>query len=428
MSNCKIGFSTQPSPVTQKTPASHQPAEANKTGESKGESSRSLRRETRFDDSDDFLNDLGFDPKHPKGSLTGGKKSNILDDLLNFNKSETQPRSSTALTLGKLPSNTTPTAKAEPEKKVAKEKAAEKDGSARSNRYSPSLGRPRTMPRTRSGDSLGDPLGLFSASNPAAEVKKDKETVVKPKSAKKSAVDWLGLDGDKEEKSIEIVTTPKEVAKAENNIETPKTVTETKHKAVENSEMTSLPQPVLSSLPMSSLPTPIKDITTNLNMISMASIEKEQALQSLQQQETQLRLATQMKQQENMLFDMHTKQKALIQQQEAQFSELLRRQVDRQNQLETQIQQQQHQINAYISVLMNQPSTGLIPVKSTGNEDADESEHRQSEEKPTTRQHFIELEAEIRRLELEKVRLEDVLQSVQSSHEQELEILDISHK
>lgn len=40
----------------------------------------------------------------------------------------------------------------------------------------------------------------------------------------------------------------------------------------------------------------------------------------------------------------------------------------------------------------------------------------------------IELEAEIKRLELEKLRLEDVLESIQSTHNKELELLRASHK
>lgn len=380
---------------------------------------RSLKKETQFDDSDDFLNELGFDPKHPKGSA---KKSNILDDILNFSKGESNTK----------PAASTPAPKSTTANETEGRASKSADTNPAVNRYSPSSRRQRNPPRTGSGGSDIDPLGLFSVStSQTQEMKKDEISLpsTRPKLTKKPTVDWLGLDTDNEVKTEnEIDSTKIEIAKPKveftdahvgNNVSSAPAVSIPTAAAI-------IQQPIIvpNTIPI----TPVENISANLNMINMASLENENALQSLQQQETQLRIAAQMKQQERMLHDMHTKQQTLIKQQENQFNELLQRQIDRQNQLETQIQRQQHQISAYINVLMNQPNTGLISSGRMSVANNDENSESQKNEGDVSRQHFIELEADVKRLELEKLRLEDILQSVQSSHEQELELLHFSHK
>lgn len=373
---------------------------------------RSVKKDTRFDDSDDFLNELGFDPKHPKGNV--GKKSNILDDILNFSKPDPTPKATS------MPSAPKPIT-SEPDKRNSRPL----ESNPVTNRYSPSLGRPRN---TRSGsNSTADPLGLFSTpTKKAQEVTKDESSTAaaKPKASKKATVDWLGLDDGNDENQIETIPIVSGPVRARAESPKPQNTASVVVSAPKPLTTESIPiiQPTMMT---ATIPTTATDITANLNLITMASLEKEQALQSLQQQQTQLRLAAQMKQQENMLHDMHFKQQTLIKQQENQFNDLLQRQISRQSQLETHIQQQQDQINAYINVLMNQPSIGLASTRI----DSDyHSESRPNEEIDSSRQHVIELEADVKRLELDKLRLEDTLQSIQTSHEQELELLQTSHK
>lgn len=373
---------------------------------------KSLKKETRFDDSDDFLNELGFDPKHPKGNI--GKKTNILDDILNFSKPEKLPK------VTSTPSASKPlVSDVEANRKQSNAKPLENNPS--SNRYSPSLGRPRNA---QSGSSsTADPLGLFSTpTKKSQESRKDEvNTPLKTKSKplKKSTVDWLGLDDDSDEKQKESLSNDSIEAKAELS----KPITAIHEPVTSSKTVLSEGIPVNTSTMMTTTAT---DITTNLNLMTMASLEKEQAVHSLQQQQTQLRIAAQMKQQESMLHDMHQKQHTLIKQQENQFNDLLQRQITRQSQLEAQIQQQQDQINAYINVLMNQPSIGLTPTKMSTTDFNEDS--RPNDEADGSRPHFIELEADVKRLELDKLRLEDTLQSIQTSHEQELELLHSSHK
>lgn len=385
---------------------------------------KTMKKETQFDDSDDFLNELGFDPKNPKGNVGSTKKSNILDDILNFSRNEPSAANSMPVTSA---------SKSTPSDPVDRRGQRPADSNSSVNRYSPSSRRPRNLPR--SGSSDADPLGFFTSPSKQMPETKKEDSVnvpsVKPKPLKKPAVDWLGLDAENDEKSKE---TTQAMASEANK---PKIETIQPQYPIVNTTTTfasaqpSVVPPTVQSLPINppiiAAATTADSISANLNMISMASLDKEHALHALQQQETQLRIAAQMKQQEGILHDMQMKQQNLIKQQENQFNDLLRRQIDRQNQLETQIQRQQEQINAYINVLMNQPSIGVIaPTKVTTGNDID-VESRQTDDE-ITRPNVIELEADVKRLELEKLRLEDILQSVQTSHDQELELLHLSHK
>lgn len=376
------------------------------------------KKDTQFDDSDDFLNELGFDPKHPKGSaMKNAKKTNILDDILNFSRTDAVTKPSAA------PSPS-------PVSKPSTSEPAESNPIA--NRYSPSSGRTRNLPRSSSGGSLlGDPLGIFTKQT--QEPKKDENvtSVKRPKSSsKKPTVDWLGLETD-EMNDVKPDTIVPQADEAKIKTEIPKPIHSTPTVQPSIPSVTNLTSaPNLPTKIPAVATTNATDLTTNLHLMNATAFENEQALHTLQHQETQLRIATQMKQQENMLHNMHSKQQALIKLQENQFNDLLQRQINRQNQLESQIHQQQEQINAYIGVLMNQPSFGLMGATKMSAHDADtHSEPRQDDgEAETSRQHFIELEADVKRLELEKLRLEDTLQSIQTAHEQELELLHMSHK
>lgn len=397
------------------------------------ESSKPVKKETRFDDSDDFLNELGFDPKHPKGSITGAKKSAILDDILNFGRNETVTKPSTPTTKPSTPiTKPTPSTPSAKPSTTDVDKRASKPTDNSQNRYSPSLGRSRNLPRSGSGGSIGDPLGLFSKPEPKKE--ENTPTATRPKSSKKPAVDWLGLDAEAEGKTEEIFPVANEEVR---KLEVPK--------PIQNASVPSIPPSTLTTNIPTDVPIPFanvastlnvpivattkaEDLSANLNLMNRAALENEQALHALQHQKTQLHIASQMKQQENMLHDMHSKQQALIKLQENQFNELLRRQIDRQNQLETQIHQQQEQINTYISVLMNQPSFASIGSAKVQNVDNDDQTMQDDANMGTSRKDFIELQADVKRLELEKLRLEDTLQSIQTAHEQELELLHMSHK
>lgn len=391
---------------------------------------RTAKKEaTHFDDSDDFLNELGFDPKHPKGSSNIAKKSSILDDILNFSKADPLPKTSSSV----LPSTPIP-------KPTANDDADSRRSTKpveSTNRYSPSLGAQGRPRRSGSSGPIADPLGLFTApatkkSTSTTETKTtDTGASTRAKAAKKPGIDWLGLDDDKDDNVKEPVppflaetTTTKAAAQPTILHNLVSSTTTDLPISNDRTNVISTTAAAIGTVSAESIATDVA--AANLNLIHVASLEKEQALHSLQQQQTQLRVAAQMKQQEHILHDMHRKQQILIKQQENQFGDLLQRQISRQNQLETHIQHQQEQINAYITTLMSQPSIGLIDTTMPAGADGDRG--RTNDVIDETRQHTIELEADVKRLGLEKLRLEDTLQSVQTSHERELDLLQSSHK
>lgn len=156
-------------------------------------------------------------------------------------------------------------------------------------------------------------------------------------------------------------------------------------------------------------------------IISSYNLETETALSNLKQQENQLIIARQMKSQEQALFEMQKKQQSLINQQEIQFNDLLQKQLHRQNLLENNIKSQQERINGFIQILMAQPSGVSEEIVKSG--DFNNLEARSSNEIQD-----INLENEVKKLELEKLRLEDLISNVNSNHEKEMVLLEQSYK
>lgn len=366
---------------------------------------KAAKKEINFDDSDDILQELGFDAKHPRTPTGNTRKTNIIDDLLEFSKSSRElsksdaPKSSPAQTV--LP--------------------AEKSAETTTYRQSPSLGRPRTATRTNAAEySANDPLGFFSTPTKKPTTAKNEDPPpLKQKTNKTGAVDWLGINMDKEIAVDSLVT----AASAQTQ----------SSKMAKNEANTTPAETYELSAPVQPKFDPPTNLAQNFQQLDFTTVHNEGALQSLKQQENQLRMVGQMKQQESVLVEMNTKQKALLEQQERQFNELLQRQIRRQAALEESIQRQQEQIGSYMNILLAQPAIAL-PMRAPNFEDqmteaAGDTNHDGTNGRQLhSKCEIIELEAEVKRLELEKLRLEDILQSVRTNHEQELDLIETSHK
>lgn len=132
-------------------------------------------------------------------------------------------------------------------------------------------------------------------------------------------------------------------------------------------------------------------------------------------------VATQMRSQESVLVEMKNKQHELLKQQEKQFNDLLKKQMSRQSELEEVIKTQQERINSHIQALMASHAQApfmdhlLIdkPVR-------DANEGNQVER--------VELEGDVKRLEMEKLRLEDLLSNISDNHEKEIVMIEKSYK
>lgn len=340
---------------------------------------------------DDLLGELGFDPKNSKAAPR--PKSNIIDDILNFGE-----------TVGDATATNPSTYRTPAESKsssIAEERPRLR-GADKSVRSSKSL------------DLLGTTMARQSSMDGRSN--RAKEAISKPL----NAFDWLGLGTDT-------------AADDRPNKETPQASGSSQHQQQQQEQQSYEPnQHVVAThtepaiLLNATATTPAPATLDNNPKNTSGKMETalrfdETIVHTLHQQANQLQTTISMKQQENVLIDMHRKQQSLIEQQEQQFNDLIQRQSNRQMQLEAQIEQQQQQIHSYINTLLQQPSIGAMP--STRLERGQAAEHLDA-----SQVHQVELKSDVRRLELEKLRLEDTLENIRSTHDQEMELVKGSHK
>ncbi|EAA07126.4 AGAP010444-PA, partial [Anopheles gambiae str. PEST] len=370
------------------------------------------KKEISFDDSD-LLADLGFDPKKPKS------KSTILDDILGgpltAATKEIPPKSIMA-----KPRQSLTTTLEEPQ---TTSKAVSRQSTDTSENPPPESSSSVSM--------LNDPLGLFGGTT------EEKGSRAEMKQPKKGGADWLGLNDDPVASEVEQVPVPSTtLAKPRDSIAAKAPPVAPVPPDV-SAEVTVPPKPEIST---TSTPTPmglgqstlqpqpiISDPQLITNTIQLVDIEAQNALATMQQQEIQLSIAGQMKNQEKALIEMQQKQQTILKRQEAQFNELLQKQMQRHTLLEDVLAKQQQRINANIQLIMSQPA----PIASLPFGDRTTSELSPNDLRQATEPNAIEkveLQTDVKRLEMEKLRLEDMVANLSANHEQELSILESSYK
>lgn len=338
---------------------------------SKENMTKNVKKSSIFDDDDDFMADLGFNPKQPKET----KKSGFLDDLL---ATAAPPAKTESKTISRQSTETTD---------YSVPQARPKTASGRP----PSAGRPSSEKSIAS--TVNDPLDLFSTKSKKKEVTSI-EPQTKPK-AISGPVDWLGLGTSTKEEE----TTPTAATEVYERPSTP----------VKFTEIVSEPKLPVDSHPVTQL------ASSNMQMMN--------ALHTAQQQESQLDVAEQLKSQEKTLMELNQRQQSLLQQQENQFNELVQKQVTRQMQLENNIKAQQERISAHIQLLMTQPVVSYsVPTKEGGKVGKEVVDEDLSQEEQIT------LTAEVKKLELEKLRLEDTLSNIAALHEKEIHFIEGAYK
>lgn len=331
------------------------------------------RKEIVFDD-DDIFADLGFDPKKPKGAI---KKANLFDDLLMGadNTTHEQPTKQPA-------TNRTPSKQPAAAVVAAKTPLA---GRSTRSRQSPdedmmntSTIRKTPIVQRKPTASKNDPLGFFGT---GASSEIQNETVEKQTPKKKGQTsDWLGLGT-----SSSAPAPPAEMSLAQ-NIGTSSTESHS-------------------------------NVAPAAQLLLVNAARADTSLSNLQQHETQLMVAIQMKNQELALIEMKRKQHELLVQQEQHFNELLQGQIKRQSDLEHNIQWQQERINSHIHILM-------APATSSGIESgAPVIEKSSFQSMPAT---FSE--AEVRHSEAEKQRWDSMLETLKLNHDQEMDLVEKSHR
>ncbi|KAL1382795.1 hypothetical protein pipiens_013226 [Culex pipiens pipiens] len=366
-------------PATSGQPSSLGSFQARKTSTPVKKVEPEKKKEITFDDSD-VLSDLGFDPKKPKS------KSNILDDILGPIITSSKEITSKQNKGGK---QTLGIGKEEPagSKTVSRQSTETSENLATESTimggYAPSgnPAGPRRSGRRKSSTAMHDPLGLFGNQ---FDQRRDSKAV-------KKGSDWLGLNDDSSGNDPPPVVVPRVEPEVVKPVEVPKPLTPVMEQPIivpaQPPQVMLTPQP--TSIPFQTIIKP--DIATSAQTMELLNNETQGALNTLQQQEFQLMVASQMKNQEQALLEMQHKQQSILQRQEAQFNELLQKQIQRHNQLEQVISRQQDRINSNIQMMMTQPS-------------------------------------DVKRLELEKLRLEDLVSNVTANHEQEITLLEQSYK
>lgn len=361
-----------------------------------------MRKETSFGDSDDFFSELGFDPKRPKGG--SARKSNILDDLLQgtFEVKNT-PSTAPLRDVPRTPPRRTVNQR-QPEPDLGHMSAFDSGSGRSASRQSPLSTRSRAPP--------SDPLGLFLANPLTDEASKKDADEPRPRLTKKSSmVDWLGLDTNKDN---EVPVQRNETRSAQPaDQQTLPVESQADHKSKTMVSNVVVREQFNGTLNAGMLDT--------MQMIGATEADATTALRSLQQQDTQLQIASQMRNQETALLDMQMKQQTLLRQQETNFNDMLRRQLSRQTALEDSIKRQQEQINAHIQLLMLQPNVPNM-------DHVDRGKDASSETIENPQRLIVELEADVKRLELEKIRLQDLLKNIRTNHEQEMDLTDLSHR
>lgn len=352
------------------------------------------RNLTKTNSADDLLDELGFDPKNTK--TVSGQKSNIFGDMLN---------------IGDIAGNTNTSNITN----TLTQKTSTESKSLLNNTSDDRI-RSRESQKSANVDS-----GFSNNSNLLGMNTRQSSTDTRSNRTKSAATskplntfDWLGLD--KENEPIEKIA--KELPPTNTNTNKQQ---QKQQAQISTTHTESLKQSEVNPAPCQ-MSTTLENITlNNSEQLVKESCSNESLIQSLHQQANQLQTSISMKQQENVLLDMHRKQKLLIEQQEKQFNDLIQRQNQRQIQLEEQIQQQQQQINSYINTLLQQST--VYSLSTTQTDQYQTIGHLNQQQI-----HHMELEADVKRLELEKIRLEDTLENIRATHDQEIELVKSSHK
>ncbi|XP_075161651.1 fas-binding factor 1 twitchy [Haematobia irritans] len=383
--------------------------------------------------------DLGFDPKKPKG--ISSKSQNLFDDLLTPlepKRPQTAAPSTKPATISRQSTDTT---------------------TDTSNILQPQS-RPKTSQGRRTSNmstvqNPPDPLGLFVKEKETTASGIGSSGISTPRTKKKgTTADWLGLTTE-----TELETEPAtQTTKLEIRAESPKSTKPLKDTAeilripeiTENyeesgDEVLNTDRNIPTTKNNESADQFVADTTAhNIMLLNNMNLETKNSFTALKYQEQQLLMATQMKTQEKALLEMQHKQDALLQHQDKQFQALMQQQMQRHHQLEELIRQQQNRINTHLQLLMSQPAVlektfpdfeSIEDISYPRNESNIDkvSEDRgnlrlRREKEKQSELELIQTEAENKRLELENLRLEELVANTKNNYEKEIELLEKTYK
>ncbi|KAK4876733.1 hypothetical protein RN001_009239 [Aquatica leii] len=308
-----------------------------------------------FDDDDDILNDLGIEKK-PEPEISKDKtaksKTSLMESIFGPSKPIEKHESIVDLlkeTKHKIEPNPTKPIPNKPATSIGYDLGDFSREGRRSRRSSATL-------------KAVDPLGLFSGDNAKTETSAvpnvaapkddaDGDSVLTKKDLKtkslsninKNIPDWLEGSPIKVYKSDVGIIKTKPEQKKDESIEPPR-------KEVKEAELG---------------PTTTLDSLMTQHKLTASHIEYQNTSAALQQQESQILIALQLKKYEENLAQMQKKQQDILMKQEQQFTHLLEKQFEKQQIMENNMRMQQERINNNIQLLLSQPT---ISGKLTSNE------------------------------------------------------------
>lgn len=134
-----------------------------------------------------------------------------------------------------------------------------------------------------------------------------------------------------------------------------------------------------------------------------------------------------MRQQEIALVDLQRRQHEMLQHQEHHFNALLQKQLQRQGALDDSIRQQQERINSHLNMLMMVPQPTAAASFDTA-KDPGLDDLLTTSKNAASGETFVELKVENKRLQMENLRLSDMVEHAKENHEKELDLLEFSHR
>jgi len=133
-----------------------------------------------------------------------------------------------------------------------------------------------------------------------------------------------------------------------------------------------------------------------------------------------------MKTQERTLVEMQRKQDS----QDRKFQALLQQQLQRQLQMEEHIKAQQERINIHLQLMMTQPVMGNAAETESSAPSAAVAvvDKLLEPARDESREQLLQLETDVKRNLLEKLRLEELVANMKVNYEQEIEMIESSYK
>lgn len=119
--------------------------------------------------------------------------------------------------------------------------------------------------------------------------------------------------------------------------------------------------------------------------------------------------------------------------QDQKFQSLLQQQLQRQLQMEEHIKVQQERINMHLQLMMSQPIvSNIAAIEGVLEQPTTEQQLPLPMSAPAPRdegkEQLLQLETDVKRYQLEKLRLEELVANMKVNYEQEIEMIETSYK